>query len=128
LVDVASSSPADLLPDRWAPELLQLQAELSDRHSYWEAARLLTMLLPWHTVNHTTLRNRTHRAAADLERPAIAPPKPQPDIDPAAKMVVLIDGAHVRAALCPLLRRTCDGPNDKAERPIPYDKSFQKSE
>ena len=114
-MDVASSSPADLLPDRGAPELLQLQAELSDRDSYREAARLLTMLLHWHTVNHTNLRNRTHRAAADLGRRAIAPPKPQLDIDPAAEMVVLIDGAHVRAALCPLLRRTCHGPNDKAE-------------
>jgi hypothetical protein len=98
LVDVSSSSLADLLPDRCTPELRQLQAELGARHSYREAARLLTMLLPCHPVNHATMRNRTHRAAADLERRAIAPPKPQLDIDPATEMVVLIDGAHTRAA------------------------------
>jgi hypothetical protein len=63
LVDVSSSSLTDLLPDRCTHELRQLKAELGARHSYRKAARLLTMLLPCHPVNHATMRNRTHRAA-----------------------------------------------------------------
>src|SRR3984885_6752926 len=39
-VDVSWSSLTDLLPDRCTPELRRLQAELSARHSYREAARL----------------------------------------------------------------------------------------
>jgi hypothetical protein len=97
-VDVSSSPLAELLPDRCTPELRHLQAELSAKHSYREAARLLTMFLPCDPMNHATMRNRTHRVAADLERRAISWPKPQPEIDPAAEMVVLIDGAHIRAA------------------------------
>src|ERR1700678_1425025 len=97
-VDISSSSLAELLPDRCTPELRQLQAELSARHSYREAARLLAMLLPCDPMSHATMRNRTHRVAADLERRAIAPPEPKAEIDPAGDMVVLIDGAHIRAA------------------------------
>jgi hypothetical protein len=46
-------------------------------------------------------------AAADLERRAIAPAKSQPDIDPAAEMVVLIDGAYIRAAPVYQARQSC---------------------
>jgi hypothetical protein len=97
-VDVSLSPLAKLLPDRCTPELRRLQAELSARHSYREAARLLEMLLPCGPVNHATMRNRTHRVAAGLERAASALPKPAPKIDPPAEMMVLIDGAHIRAA------------------------------
>jgi hypothetical protein len=97
-VDVSQSPLAELLPDRRTPELRRLQAELSARHSYREAARLLAALLPCDPVSHATMRNRTHRVAADLEQRAIAQPNPEPVIDPAAEIVVLIDGAHIRAA------------------------------
>jgi hypothetical protein len=49
-------------------------------------------------MSHATMRNRTHRVAADLERRAIAPPEPKAEIDPAGEMVVMIDGALIRAA------------------------------
>jgi hypothetical protein len=49
-------------------------------------------------MNHAIMRNRTHRVAANLERLAIALPEPQPEVDQAAEMVVLIDRAHIRAA------------------------------
>jgi hypothetical protein len=83
--DVSSSSLANLLPDRCTPELRQLQAELSARHSSREAARLLAMFLPCASVNHATMRNRTHRVAADLEQRAIALADPQPDVDAAGR-------------------------------------------
>jgi hypothetical protein len=89
---------AELLPDRCAPELRRLQAELSARHSYREAARLLSTLLPCAPVSHATMRNRTHRVEDDLEQKPIVQPNPEPVIDPAAEVVVLIDGAHIRAA------------------------------
>jgi hypothetical protein len=97
-VDISLSPLAELLPDRCTPELRRLQAELSARHSYREAARLLSDLLPCDTVSHATMRNRTHRVAADLERKPIAKPNPEPVLDPAGEVVVLIDGAHIRAA------------------------------
>lgn len=50
------------------PKLRRLQAELSARHSYREAARLLTILLPCQLMNHATVRDRTHRIAAELEQ------------------------------------------------------------
>jgi hypothetical protein len=45
-VDVSLTPLAELLPDRCTPEFRRLQAELSAKHSYREAARLLAMLLP----------------------------------------------------------------------------------
>jgi hypothetical protein len=97
-VDVSQSPLAELLPDRCTPELRRLQAELSARHSYREAARLLSTLLPCDPVSHATMRNRTHRVAADLEQKPVVQPSPEPVIDPAPEIVVLIDGAHIRAA------------------------------
>jgi hypothetical protein len=66
--------------------------------AYRGAARLLAALLPSDPVSRTTLRNGTHRVAADLERLTITKPNPKPAIDPAAEMMVLIDGAQIRAA------------------------------
>jgi hypothetical protein len=40
------------------PELRRLQAELSARHSYREAARLLATLLPRDPMSHATMRHR----------------------------------------------------------------------
>ena len=95
-MDVSWSPLTDLLPDRCTPELRRLQAELSARHSYREAARLLEMLLPCAGANHATMRNRTHRVAADLE--AAAPPAPEPAQERPAEIMMAIDGAYIRAA------------------------------
>jgi hypothetical protein len=97
-VDVALSPLAELLPDRCTPELPRLQTELSARHSYRETARLLETVLYCGPVNHATMRNRTHRVASELESMATVSPKPRPEIDPSAEMLVLINGAHIRAA------------------------------
>jgi hypothetical protein len=94
-VDVSLSPLTELLPDRCTPELQRLQAELGTRHSYREAARLLGMLLPCGPVNHVTMRNRTHRVAADLE--AVMSPTPEPDLDLSTEIMMVI-GAHIRAA------------------------------
>jgi hypothetical protein len=98
LVDVSQSPLAELLPDRCTPELRRLQADLSVRHSYREAARLLNTLLPCDPMSHATMRNRTHRVAADLEQVAAARPTREPKVDLEADIMVLIDGAHIRAA------------------------------
>ncbi len=59
-IDVSLSPLTELLPDRCTPEFRRLQAELSARHSYREAARLLTMLLPCEPPNHARyLANNT---------------------------------------------------------------------
>ncbi|MBV8525522.1 MAG: ISKra4 family transposase [Acetobacteraceae bacterium] len=97
-VDVSLSPLAELLPERCTPELRRLQAELSAQHSYRKAARLLETLLPCGPLNQATMRNRTHRVAADLDSAARASPKPEQAIDPSAEMMVVIDGAHIRAA------------------------------
>jgi hypothetical protein len=96
--DVSMSSLAELLPDRCTPELRRLQAELSAKHSYREAARLLAMLLPCEPPNHATMRNRTHHVAAELESRTVAAPQADDDPQSDAEMIVLIDGAHIKAA------------------------------
>jgi hypothetical protein len=74
-VDLSCSSLTDLFPDRCTPELRQLQAELGARYSFREAGRLLSQLLPCSPTNHATIRNRTHRVAANLEESSAAPSK-----------------------------------------------------
>jgi hypothetical protein len=98
LIDVSLSPLAELLPDRCTPEFRRLQAEFSARHSYREAARLLTMLLPCKPPNRATMRNRTHQVAAELEARTVGPPEPEAKASKDAEMIVLIDGAHIRAA------------------------------
>lgn len=93
-MDVSLSPLTELLPGRWTSEFRRLQAEPSARHSYREAARLLDMLLPCGTVNHATMRNRTHGVATDLARAATTPSEPEADSDLPAEMMVVIDGAH----------------------------------
>jgi hypothetical protein len=81
-VDVSQSPLAELLPERCTPELRRPQAELSARHSYREAARLLERFLP--------------RIADDLEAAVPSPSEPDPDL--ATDIAMAIDGAHIRAA------------------------------
>ena len=94
-VDLSFSSLADLLPDRCTPELRRIQAELGARHSFREAGRLLSTLLPCSPVNHATMRNRTHRVAAEIEASSNADPTDQ--ALSSKEIVVMIDGAHIRA-------------------------------
>ena len=54
------------------------------------------MLLPCTPGNHATMRNRTHRAAADLE--AAASPAFEPAQERPTEIITVIDGAHIRAA------------------------------
>ena len=54
------------------------------------------MLLPCTPGNHATMRNRTHRAAADLE--AAASPAFEPAQERPTEITTVIDGAHIRAA------------------------------
>jgi hypothetical protein len=60
------------------PEFRRLQAELSAKHSYREAARLLTMLLPCEPPNHVTMRNRTHLSPCRLNGELGKNPPPLP--------------------------------------------------
>src|SRR5690242_16447829 len=94
-VDLSFSSLADLLSDRCTPELRRIQAGLGARHSFREAGRLLSKLLPCSPVNHATIRNRTHRVAAEIEASSNAGPV-GPSLS-SKEIVVMIDGAHIRA-------------------------------
>jgi hypothetical protein len=69
-VDLSFSPLARLLPDRCTPELRRVQAELGARHSFREAAQLLSTLLPCSPTNHATICNRTHRVAVEIEAKA----------------------------------------------------------
>ena len=94
-VDLSFSSLADLLPDRCTPEFRRLQADLGARHSFREAGRILSQLLPCAPANHATIRNRTHRVAADMEAPSNVG-RAVPSVS-SKETVVMIDGARIRA-------------------------------
>ena len=101
--EVSFSPLADLLPDRCTPEFRRLQAELGARHPFREAARLLAAFLPCSPPNHTSIRNRLHRVAAAVESAEISSAPPPHGSGRAHDgseddIVVLIDGAHIRAA------------------------------
>jgi hypothetical protein len=84
------------LPDRCTPELQRVQAELGARHSFREGSQLLSTLLPCSPTNHATIRNRTHRVAAEIEAKVPKAPKDVPASSD--EMIVMIDRAHIRAA------------------------------
>lgn len=100
--DLSFSPWSDILPDRSAPELRQVQADLGARHSFREASRLLAMLLPCSPPNHASARNRLRRVAEELHArdaaPAIASPSLGIEsVGGDAGILVMIDGAHIRA-------------------------------
>jgi hypothetical protein len=95
-VDLSFSPLVQLFPDRCTPELRRVHAELGARHSFREASQLLSTLLPCSPTNHATIRNRTHRIAAEIEAKTPEAPKDVPASTD--EMVVMIDGAHIRAA------------------------------
>jgi hypothetical protein len=95
-VDVSWSPLTELLPDRCTPELRRLQAELGARHSIAGRHGCWRCFCPCAPGNHATMRNRTHRASADLE--AAASPAFEPAQERPTEIIVVIDGAHIRAA------------------------------
>ena len=104
LFDVSLSPLSDLLPDRCTGELRRLQTDLGARHSFREATRLLETFLPCSPPNHASVRNRLHRVAGWIEAAeaveAAAPPAPavlRRRCKAPAEIVVMIDGAHLRA-------------------------------
>jgi hypothetical protein len=99
--DVSISPLSELLPDRCTPELRRLQGELGARYSFREASRILSTLLPCSPPNHASVRNRLHRVAAELEAADTAACHSSPSEvgNPEnPEVIVLIDGAHIRAA------------------------------
>ena len=100
LSGVSLSPLSHLLPDRCTGELRRLQAELGARHSFREAKRLLETFLPCSPPNHASVRNRLHRVAGRIEAVEAAA-LPVSDVprrrDAPAEIVVMIDGAHLRA-------------------------------
>jgi len=99
--DVSFSPLSDLLPDRCTPELRRLQADLGARHSFREAARLMTTFLPCSPPSHASVRNRLHWVAEELHdketNAAVAPSVPDSPSTSDPGIVVVMDGAHVRA-------------------------------
>ena len=96
--DLSFSPLSKLLPNRCTPELRRVQADLGARHSFREAARLLAALLPCSPPNHASVRNRLHRVAGEIEAAECElMAAPTSEADP-LEVVVLIDGAHVRAS------------------------------
>src|SRR5271165_3080665 len=93
---------ASLLPDRCTPELRRLQADLGARHSFRKAARLLAAFLPCSPPNHASVRNRLHRVAEELHAkeavPTVTPSVSNSTIESEPGIVVVMDGAHIRAA------------------------------
>lgn len=93
-IDLSFLSLADLLPDRCTPESRRIQAELGAQHSFREAGRLLSKLLPCSPVNHVTIPNRTHRVAAEIGASSNAD---QAGSLSSKEEMMMIDGAHIRA-------------------------------
>jgi hypothetical protein len=102
MADMSFSPLADVLPDRFTAELCQLHAELSARHSFREAGRLLETFVPCSPPNHTSVRNRLHRVSSKIEAveadtPPVPAAQPRRRRSKRAEIVVMIDGAHLRA-------------------------------
>lgn len=86
-----------LLSARATPELVRVQAELSARLSFREAARVMDLLLPASTAaNHTSVRRKLARTAEHLQARDDASPH-RMSLARGSPVVVAIDGAHIRA-------------------------------
>jgi hypothetical protein len=107
MADMSFSPLADVLPDRCTAELCKLHAELGARHSFREAGRLLETFVPCSPPNHTSVRNRLHRVSSKIEAveavdveavtPLLPEVQPRRRRSKRAEIVVMIDGAHLRA-------------------------------
>ncbi len=99
---VTFSPVCALLTARCTPELERAQAELGARTSFREAARILEALLPASPANHESVRTRTHAVALRLEaadrQAAAAVVVEDTAAADASRTIVMLDGAHLRAA------------------------------
>ena len=86
-----------LLKGRTTPELERVQAELSSRLSFREAARVLDLFVPApRPHNHRTVSNRLARIADQIEKRDLASPYRMSRAG-GSPMSVFIDGAYIRA-------------------------------
>ena len=91
---------SELMPDRCTPEYERTLAKLGAWLPYRCARRFLSEFfpigddLPW----HETIRRRTTRVGADLEREILARAKTPRTVPSSETMTVSIDAGHVRAA------------------------------
>lgn len=85
------------MPDNATPELRRLQAELGARHSYREAARLLTTLTPCAKQNHVTIRNRLAAVSERLEDIEDCAPRDADQHSKPSEATVYLDSAYVRS-------------------------------
>lgn len=86
-----------LLKGRTTPELERVQAELSSRLSFREAARVLDLFVPARRPhNHRTVSNRLARVADQIEKRDLASPYRMSRAG-GSPMSVFIDGAYIRA-------------------------------
>jgi hypothetical protein len=93
-------SPAsELMPDRCTPEYERTLAKMGAWLPYRRARRFLSEFfpigddLPW----HETIRRRTAKVGAALERETLSRAKTPRAVPPAETMTVSIDAGHVRA-------------------------------
>ena len=79
----------------------QPAGNLGARHSFREAARLLETFVPCSPPNHVSVRNRLHRVANAIEESeatsTLAPADSGHRRTEDAEILVMIDGAHIRA-------------------------------
>lgn len=86
-----------LLKGRTTPELERVQAELSSRLSFREAARVLDFFVPApRPHNHRTVSNRLARVADQIEKRDLASPYRMSRAG-GSPISVFIDGAYIRA-------------------------------
>jgi hypothetical protein len=94
-------SPAsELIPDRCTPEYERTLAKLGAWLPYRQARQFLAEFFPigddapW----HETIRRRTAKVGAGLERETLSRAKMPPAVPPSETMTVSIDAGHVRTA------------------------------
>ena len=93
---VAYSSLTRLLSNHATPELQRLLAELSARHSFREAAKLLNELTPCAKQNHVTIRNRPATIADDHVDSKLPAATQADQRSNPSDVTVFLDGAYVR--------------------------------
>ena len=84
-----------IVPERATPELQALQARLAAQMSYWQAAAMMREFLPiGDKVNHGTIRNRTLRVGARIDK-VVVPPTVVPLNSASTNWTMAIDGGFV---------------------------------
>jgi hypothetical protein len=91
---------SELMPDRCTPDYERALAKMGAWLPYWRAQRFLSGFFPlgddppW----HETVRRRTMRVGAGLERETLRRAETPRAVPPSETMTVSIDAGHVRAA------------------------------